>query len=245
MMGNRTNHARGSANGSAILDTATVLRMRRMYARGMSSPRIAAQVGVSAPAAGAAIFGRHWSHVRNAQVPRDRRDRAPRKLNAAQVVELRTLYAGGAKATDLATRFGIRLTAVYMAVYGQTYSHLGGPLTRRGGREVKLCDRHVVEMRKLYAAGETAQEIAARFGVECSTAALAIRGVTWSHLNHDHPPFPRLRPGRKRKLDASQVLACVEARRKGEKGWAESLAKQFGASTSIIYDYATGRKKAL
>ncbi len=46
------------------------------------------------------------------------------KLNADQVREIRTLYAGGATLHALADIYGVRFTNIHMIVTRQTWKHI-------------------------------------------------------------------------------------------------------------------------
>lgn len=53
------------------------------------------------------------------------------RLTEPLVVEIRNEHANGATLSDLTLKYGLSLSAIYSAVSGKTWKHVGGPLTRR------------------------------------------------------------------------------------------------------------------
>lgn len=58
-------------------------------------------------------------------------ERPAAKLTNAEVVDIRTLYAGGVAGKDLALKFGVANCTIYQITSGTKWQAVGGPITRR------------------------------------------------------------------------------------------------------------------
>lgn len=56
------------------------------------------------------------------------------RLSEAQAVEVRSLYANGLRAIDVAASTGVSTAAVFAVISGRTWKRLGPPLQRRASR---------------------------------------------------------------------------------------------------------------
>lgn len=109
------------------------------------------------------------------------------KLTEETVQEIRKLAAAGVDFDELARGYGVKTPNICNAVYGKTWAHVPGALTKqrmRGGRPVpqKLNSTQVREIRALVARGVLHQEIASKFGVSDGTISDIGTRRTWRHL---------------------------------------------------------------
>jgi hypothetical protein len=176
------------------------------------------------------------------------------KMTGALVLEMRTLRADGATIPDLARRFNINVATVSHICRGETWAHVGGPLTadrRSNPRMVgtahpaaKVSEADVLEMRTLYATGKYSQpDLATQYGLSQTTTGRLLAGLIWRHLGG---PITKIGQGggwiRKRpaqaKLSAEQVRELRADSAAGEAY--ASLARRFGISQPSASAVARG-----
>lgn len=90
------------------------------------------------------------------------------KLTRNQVEEIRLLYAAKlVSAVELGRRYGVTDTHIYSIVTGKTWRLEGQPVTRRRPGVAKLMPEDVLEIRRLWDAGEATQpQLSKQYGVK-------------------------------------------------------------------------------
>jgi len=111
------------------------------------------------------------------------------KTSDADIRALREAYAAGCvSAIDLARRYGIAKTNVYLIVRGEARRGAGGPLSQVlpvVGERVpgaKLTADRVREIRALRATGATIYAIAEQLGIAPQTVSKICRRESWKHV---------------------------------------------------------------
>jgi len=99
------------------------------------------------------------------------------KLTAAEVLELRELYANGVPYTDIETEYGISHSTVVRIVSGETYGYMNLPEIERNRRCVLTGDQ-VTDIRKQWNT-HTLEALAKMFGVSEWTIEDIIEGQNW------------------------------------------------------------------
>jgi transposase len=171
------------------------------------------------------------------------------KLNAKKVLRMRSRYRQGLSTREVAREFGVSHHAARHALIGNTWRHVPGAMTLRKHSDstprgstvgcAVLNEELVAHIRKLYAKGASAGQLAARFGVSNRSIRDAITGRTWAHvpraiemrsLAEAHPKGAAASVARK--LTAANV---VEMRRRRQDGATlESLARRVKVTVSAV-----------
>lgn len=112
----------------------------------------------------------------------------------------------------------------------------------RGERHgmTRLSEADVLELRRRYAAGESARELARAFGLNSTGVAKIISGATWGHV----PGAVPMRASRGEVLSHAKLTAVVipAIRARVAAGELQTvLALEFGVSPSAIYGVISGR----
>jgi len=118
---------------------------------------------------------------------------------------------------------------------------------RYGRASKKLTEQNVVEMRRRYAAGETASVLAKDFGVNPASARWTIRGQLWKHLSGAVPRsirhFRHVTEEERALLAAKQKGVPLSEERRANvsaglcKGWAKRRALRIaGAQAKLSWD---------
>jgi cyanate lyase len=110
---------------------------------------------------------------------------AASKLTEQQVLEMRYKANVGSSYENLAREYGLAHTTVCAICYGDTWQHVGGPLSNRGDKSPgdhnrKLTHKIVAEMKQKRQAGATYVALAAEYGVNRVTVKSAVTGKTWN-----------------------------------------------------------------
>lgn len=105
------------------------------------------------------------------------------------------------------------------------------PLSRPGAENgySKLTNKKVLEIRRLYAEGQTSPEIARQFDIATGTAWNIIRGKTWKHLPVQHIGGISTR---RCKLTWAQVRTIRDLRASGYTY--KTIADEFGVTPTLI-----------
>ncbi|WCE04457.1 HNH endonuclease [Pseudoxanthomonas sp. JBR18] len=141
------------------------------------------------PAENEADKERHGRRVRGEQVHGSR-------LTAADVAEIRDLYAKGVQYSELLIRWPINPANMHAAVHGYTWKHIPVPdyscrktiyrdgHHNRGQRHgmAKLTEADACKAIEMIASGMKSDAIAADLGVSRQTIAHIAAGRTWAHL---------------------------------------------------------------
>ena len=158
------------------------------------------------------------------------------KLTEAQVVEMRTRYAGDASVqlNALAREYGVSAPLVKMIVTGRAWKRAGGPrssirpIIGAGVSGAKLTAERVADLRARFDAGATIYELGAQFGIAPQTASNIVRGKTWKHVASAATP---VLPGHKH-LTRQQVTTIRQ--RKAAGVTQIQLARDYGVSPGTI-----------
>lgn len=110
----------------------------------------------------------------------------------AEIIAMRREYIAGAKADDLADKYGFSRTAIRDPLLGKSWSHLlgkdGSPTLaelkaaalREKRTNAKLTPELAREIKRCLAAGETGISIASRLGIHKATVSDIKTGKTWA-----------------------------------------------------------------
>lgn len=114
------------------------------------------------------------------------------RLTAGEVLTMRTEYAAGRSAPELATTYRLDLQHTYRILRQELWSQVGGPIlvdahrlhTPRGERNAsaRLTDDQVRVIRQRHADGQTGTEIARSYGVSSTTVYNIVRRRKWQHI---------------------------------------------------------------
>lgn len=100
-------------------------------------------------------------------------------LTDDQVREIHALCSAGAPQWAVAEQYGVTQTMVSRILRGIAWAHLNLPVIRT---EPKVTAEQVTEIRRLFAAGVSRQDIAARFFVSLGCVDKIHHRRTWRHL---------------------------------------------------------------
>lgn len=177
------------------LTTTRVATARILAAVGRPVEPLAREWGISPEAVRHAVTGRTWAHVTDPPpvVQEDPAARS-RKLTSAQVADARQAVKGGtATITEIAARAHVARATVENAVYGRSWAHVTDPpplpLPGTGQRPAnsRLDAAAVADARRRYAAGDSADSIAAESRVSLTVILSAIHGHTWASVTDPQP----------------------------------------------------------
>jgi hypothetical protein len=107
------------------------------------------------------------------------------------VPRIRSAYAAGRTAEELARELGVNPATVLACVKGKRYRDVGGPISVgkgdhavRGTRHpfAKLNESCVLEIRAAAACGETVRSLAVRYRVSQRSICCVVNRLTWSHV---------------------------------------------------------------
>lgn len=108
------------------------------------------------------------------------------KLTDEAVVEIRQRYADGATGVELALEYDMTASALRQVVRGETWAHVGGPLTFRtkvrfgdGNGSSKLNSAAAIQIRAQHRDGATATSLAKQYGVSRQTISRLVENKTW------------------------------------------------------------------
>lgn len=109
------------------------------------------------------------------------------KLTEADVLEIRRMAAANCRTKEIADKFKVSYYIVSLISRGDSWKHVGGPLTKlklAGSRlgQSKLNESQVLEIRKLVSEGTSKGEASRRFGVSRATIIRLCRLESWSHV---------------------------------------------------------------
>lgn len=110
---------------------------------------------------------------------------ASAKLTEKQAKHIRELCATGQYTLqELGDRFGVSYATIGDLVRAETWSHLGGPISKRKprdpGRCAKITPEQVQDIRKAYQRGKTRLvDVAERFGISKSQVSNIVRYACW------------------------------------------------------------------
>lgn len=111
-------------------------------------------------------------------------------LTADMVVDARQRARAGETVTAIARDLDAPYGAVHRAVRGETWTHLDDVEPPVVTRRVPLTAEQVVEARQRVRDGESVAAVARDLDVGRDTLRDAVRGRTWSSVNHIEPPVP-------------------------------------------------------
>lgn len=189
--------ATGENNRRAILTESSVLEIRNRYAAGgITCEQLALEYGVKDNTIEACLSGATWKHVAGQIQPkRTTSEQHPSaKLNAADVLEIRRLFAFGIETVKtLAALYQIDKATVLSIVHGETWRDTGGIVVSQrdntsgeNNPRAKLTAADVREIRRLYASGNQSYlSLARRYGVSKIQIGNIIRRDSWIELNED------------------------------------------------------------
>jgi uracil-DNA glycosylase len=96
------------------------------------------------------------------------------KLTDEDVLDARRRRAAGERISTLAAEYGVTETTIASVCRGESWKHVGGPITKR---QSPLTDQDVRDIRKMYSAGGvTLMELEEQFGVSVSYLSRLVRG---------------------------------------------------------------------
>lgn len=110
------------------------------------------------------------------------------KLMPNDILAIRNLYESGVTQVELSGRFMVSRSNIGMIVRGDTWGHIGGPLSLNdniGEHNVssKLTEKDVVRIRSLCLDHDMHQiDVADMFGVSSSLVQAICAGKTWRHI---------------------------------------------------------------
>ena len=166
------------------------------------------------------------------------------KLTESAVRQLRDEYAAdpALSCRALGERYGISMQTAYDVAAGRTWTHVGGPITRR--KATLPTPRRVTEegartILRRYLTGERGLDLAREFNVYPSTVWKIIEGRTWRRLtadprirktiaqrSHDRPHPPR--------TVTPEIVSAVLSRYQFRRITAEMLAGELGLHAATI-----------
>ena len=103
------------------------------------------------------------------------------KLTAEMVIEARSLYPEQS-IQKLAKKYGVAPNSMGCAIHGDSWAHLPGAIPKKDATYHTLTREMVVEDRKAYEEGKTAEELALKRGVHKESMIRALTGRTWSKV---------------------------------------------------------------
>ena len=107
------------------------------------------------------------------------------RLTADDVLSIRRDFSQGKTRDNIAQRLGIAKSHVCQIVNGESWRHIGGPITDKitdNRTSPKLTRSDVFEIRAEYERGVTQQVLADKYGVSRPTISMAVTGRTWADL---------------------------------------------------------------
>lgn len=123
------------------------------------------------------------------------------KLTDAMVEEIRERIEAGESSYKIAPDYSVAPSTIRAVMSGYSWKHSGPPPRPGHGRgerasAAKLTDSIVLECRRRFTQGESANSLAKQFGIGTTAMLKAIRGETWSHLPNAVTVWPLQRSGR-------------------------------------------------
>ncbi|KKN66688.1 hypothetical protein LCGC14_0468740 [marine sediment metagenome] len=112
-------------------------------------------------------------------------------LTADVVVEIRKSYATKEwSQTELAARYGVTHRTITFVVRGETWKHVGGPITvrtegQRSGTQFALSEEMVRAIKRDYIPGKVSQaKVAAKYGIAATTVSALVNNKIekWRHI---------------------------------------------------------------
>ena len=115
------------------------------------------------------------------------------KLTEQDVMDMRKLYIGGVRASELAKRYGIDHSTARSALLGESWGHVPGALdevTFSKGNSVSgssnpnsvLSECNVREARVLFSKGHRISNLARKYGVSRRAMSNVVHGRSWKHV---------------------------------------------------------------
>jgi len=101
-------------------------------------------------------------------------------LSEEDILEIRQLFANGYTAKELSYIYKVGKSTVINIVVGNTWKHIGGPITKRG--ICKLSKEDVIEIRKLINNGMKQIDIAEKYDVIPNTISSINRKISWKNI---------------------------------------------------------------
>lgn len=186
---------RGENHPFAKLTSDQVRHIREMYVTGeYTQARLAQMFSVSPNAINDIVNFAGWKDAGGPRTDDNHRaiavqkgeyphgvDKFNSKLTDEVVLEMRTLRSQGVSISTLAEKYEIDNSCIVRVCHGDTWKHVGGPLTRYSHNEIKLTNEIVVKMRTLRAQGKTTAELAKMFEIDQSQVVRICRGDVWKN----------------------------------------------------------------
>ena len=231
-----------------------VITIRNRYRDGENQDFLAQEYGLTVKSVRSLVSGRTFADVPNPVPLREREVVKGRKLNEADVLDIRQQAHEGVPRGELAAKYDTSNGHISRIMAGEAWPHVGGPVVPSKGQTVgehvwssKFTQSQVVEIRNRYGAGGVTQkELAKEYGVSVGTISRITNRYGWTHILGKPVRTPKrinrtLRGAGnpQAKLTASQAQEIYSLARSRKLPDAE-IARRYNVAPSRVSDIRCG-----
>lgn len=177
----------GSRHGMSKLTEADAEDIKRRRLSGESRVSIAKDYGIGQNAVSRIVLGRRWAHLPIAHQNRNMKDNESNaaKLTADDVRIIVERLLQGESTYEIAEDYAVRPDAIYAISSGRTwkYLHLPSVPKRRVGRQPKLSEEDIDEIKRRVLSGDAQSVVASDYGVDPSTVSQIVTGKRRGHIS--------------------------------------------------------------